>query len=381
MTDNRIILNNKIHLNTKSDISDIYGVATPHEIELHNTDFALILKKSGFHNMAEYQELHRQYILALIDNGYGLRRSQLKAKDQIDFTPLISANTESEINYVNYPVLYSEEYLEYLRKISEDKELSFCHAVPCFQDVAMRINKKRWIHVKTKEIDTENHNITIFIQDYAIQAVWTPGISGTGILSFNDDSVAILRPQNDVTDINAICKLYTENMPWKTWQKKSFIQVNEYVCKKFKDKSEKENADSFTKFFAIMIKFIGLANYMLTRERPKLIREPREKKPASNSSMSKTDTPLAPAVLRTRTVGLVTFKSEKVPKAPNTESIRHYKTAVWKAKGGIRHMKDGRLIPFKECVKHRKVLLNKCEDQKPAPAAVKIRLSDNRPKN
>lgn len=44
MTNNQIILNNKIRLNTKSGISDIYGVAAPHEIELHNTDFALILK-------------------------------------------------------------------------------------------------------------------------------------------------------------------------------------------------------------------------------------------------------------------------------------------------------------------------------------------------
>ena len=57
---------------------------------------------------------------------------------------------------------------------------------------------------------------------------------------------------------------------------------------------------------------------------------------------------------------------EKPPRMPSKESVIKYKTAVWIARGGIRHMKNGKLVPFRESVRHRKCLQSDANDDIPA---------------
>ena len=47
-----------------------------------------------------------------------------------------------------------------------------------------------------------------------------------------------------------------------------------------------------------------------------------------------------------RNVGSMKISSEKVPKVPSPETVTHYKVAVWKARGGIRHYKNGKVTTF-----------------------------------
>lgn len=65
-----------------------------------------------------------------------------------------------------------------------------------------------------------------------------------------------------------------------------------------------------------------------------------------------------------RTVGGIKMTSPKPPRLPSADSVIHYKTAVWTARGGVRRMKNGKLVPFKESVRHRKCL-QKEDDQVP----------------
>lgn len=65
-----------------------------------------------------------------------------------------------------------------------------------------------------------------------------------------------------------------------------------------------------------------------------------------------------------RTVGGIKMTSPKPPRLPSSDSVIHYKTAVWTARGGVRRMKNGKLVPFKESVRHRKCL-QKEDDQVP----------------
>lgn len=65
-----------------------------------------------------------------------------------------------------------------------------------------------------------------------------------------------------------------------------------------------------------------------------------------------------------RTVGGIKMTSPKPPRLPSADSVIHYKTVVWTARGGVRRMKNGKLVPFKESVRHRKCL-QKVDDQVP----------------
>ena len=49
-------------------------------------------------------------------------------------------------------------------------------------------------------------------------------------------------------------------------------------------------------------------------------------------------------------------------KLPTKETVIRYKTAVWKSRGGVRRLKNGKLIPFKESIKHRKYLKDTTEN-------------------
>lgn len=69
------------------------------------------------------------------------------------------------------------------------------------------------------------------------------------------------------------------------------------------------------------------------------------------------------------------LKSAAVPKRATPDTVRKWKVPSWKARGGVRRMRDGRLIPFKESIRHRKALMDKDNSVLP----VTLKMKDNRP--
>lgn len=122
--------------------------------------------------------------------------------------------------------------------------------------------------------------------------------------------------------------------------------------------------------------------YMLYANKPVIQQEPKEKdQPVSvvdgQTSGTKDAGESKPLPKRrTRTVDMITVKSIKQPKRATPDTVRKWKVATWKARGGIRHMKDRRMIPFRECVKRRKALSGQ-PDTSVLPVTLKMR--DNRP--
>ena len=108
-----------------------------------------------------------------------------------------------------------------------------------------------------------------------------------------------------------------------------------------------------SKYFSNLI---VVANYELWLNKPKAIREKKAEEKQHVKKTSVADEAASQPKKLTRVVGGIKMQSAKVPRFPTKESVVHYKTAVWKARGGVRRMKDGRLIPFKESVRHRKCL-------------------------
>ena len=84
----------------------------------------------------------------------------------------------------------------------------------------------------------------------------------------------------------------------------------------------------------------------------------------------------APKKRLVRTVGTaLKITSEKPPKQPTPATVIKYKTPVWTARGGVRRLKSGKLVPFKESVRHRKCLQDKTQNQN-IPASTLI-IRDN----
>ena len=71
-----------------------------------------------------------------------------------------------------------------------------------------------------------------------------------------------------------------------------------------------------------------------------------------------------------RNVGSMRISSEKIPKVPSPETVTHYKVAVWKARGGIRRYKNGKVTTFAPCVKHRQCLKKFADNT--APVTLKL---------
>lgn len=123
---------------------------------------------------------------------------------------------------------------------------------------------------------------------------------------------------------------------------------------------------------------------MLHANKPIISRKERpDAKPQStpkNSHTNHNQHPIPePPERRVRTIGVIKVTSADIPRKATMDTIRKYKVAVWKARGGIRRMKDGRLIPFKECIKHRKALEGTpFAEQNQTPAQTILRLKDNR---
>lgn len=111
------------------------------------------------------------------------------------------------------------------------------------------------------------------------------------------------------------------------------------------------NAYELAKLFT---HFILLANQELYMNKPKAIR--KNAKSTKAKRIVETDTSVQQPRKLVRTVGKISMQSEKPPKMPTRETIVHYKTAVWKARGGVRRMKNGKLVPFKESIRRRKCL-------------------------
>lgn len=121
----------------------------------------------------------------------------------------------------------------------------------------------------------------------------------------------------------------------------------------------------------------AVSNYVLYGNRPTIQKQPKDsnhERPKPVKGEAAIEEGPAPK-RRVRTVGLVTMKSAGVPKRATPDTVRKWKVPSWKARGGVRHMSDGRLIPFKESIRHRKALMDKDSGVLP----VTLKMKDNRP--
>lgn len=342
--------------------------------------------------------LLQEYNLALIDKGYAIRRGELRKLDIIDLRQVLTYNQkpyQQQTNKHMLPDLLTASYR--LDKVLLD---SWYHLIPCFHHGVIQLNDARYIQYEILKIDTIANTLDIRIKDYArIDDIWQIGVQTTihydcHIMTLNTnplvetknaiyEMLGIDLSEDNTKDmefltnsiINWFITKYATNTDtityadiyhliplsefrWTDSQKKSWenlvVHYAENNIERLKQ-SDTSPAKELTKIFTYAVL---LSNKLLQDYKPKAVRNsnPQTKRTVIADKSSEQPHKLV------RTIGPIKMTSIKPPKLPSEETVVKYKTAVWKSRGGVRRLKNGKLVPFKESIKHRKCLQDVTKD-------------------
>lgn len=344
----------------------------------------MVAKRFGIQNESQLldmantgRELLREYNDALLCAGIAMSRAEIKTKNRIDLRGLCTyekykgkADEKNRIPDIDGKRLTSEFlYSNYW----------YCY-IPCFSEGVLQLNTDRYVYWKVAKVDTTENAMDVFICDYnRIGGVWQMGVSTDVHYQFWDadkvrerytvDTVRYVTVSGGVNVQLDNCREYSKiyrllPMDSFSWSEKEREIWNKFIANAETD--EKQNlslkgSNSCYELSKIFTHFVMLSNQELWLNKPKAVRSGR----STSETVRKTKVGERKDVKKiVRTVGGIKMTSPKPPRLPSADSVIHYKTAVWTARGGVRRMKNGKLVPFKESVRHRKCL-QKEDDQVP----------------
>lgn len=344
----------------------------------------IVAKRFGIQNESQVldmastgRELLREYNDALLCAGIAMSRAEIKTKNRIDLRGLCTyekykgkADEKNRIPDIDGKRLMSEFlYSNYW----------YCY-IPCFSEGVLQLNTDRYVYWKVAKVDTTENAMDVFICDYnRIGGVWQMGVSTDVHYWFWDvdkvrerytvDTVRYVTVSGGVNVQLDNCREYSKiyrllPMDSFSWSEKEREIWNKFIANAEAD--EKQNlslkgSNSCYELSKIFTHFVMLSNQELWLNKPKAVRSGR----STSETVRKTKVGERKDVKKiVRTVGGIKMTSPKPPRLPSADSVIHYKTAVWTARGGVRRMKNGKLVPFKESVRHRKCL-QKEDDQVP----------------
>lgn len=323
------------------------------------------------------RELLREYNDALVREGIAMSRAEIKTKNRIDLRGLCTykkykgiADEKNRIPDIHGKRLTSEFLYD---------NYWYCY-IPCFSEGVMQLNTDRYVYWKVAKVDTTESTMDVFICDYnRIGSVWQMGVSTDVHYQFWDankvrekytvDTVRYVTVSGGVNVQLDNCREYSEiyrllHMDSFSWSGKERDIWNKFIANA--EAGEKQNlsskgSNSCYELSKIFTHFVMLSNQELWLNKPKAVRSGH----GTSETARKTEAGERKDVKKiVRTVGGIKMTSPKPPRLPSADSVIHYKTAVWTARGGVRRMKNGKLVPFKESVRHRKCL-QKTDDQVP----------------
>lgn len=356
------------------------------KMNLTNMNF---LKNILSNDADELGQMIKEYSEKLIDKGLMMRRKDLRKKDTIDLRQVLiyegsktyeefcqsrTKDTDTAIAPISPPI--SEELLKFM--ISQ----SWYCLIPCFNEGIIQINKNRYLYYKILNIDTTQNTLELMIQDYScmrnfwesctqismcfdfsniqndtntkeLQKQLTNPEKHTAFATIISKMTTNVRTTNEITPEKRYRQIPYDELKWNTHQQ----HLWENIIIKNASKIEQRNTQKYKRSQTIMLgmlflQMIVLSNFMLYQHKPKAIRQNKQ----TQKRITVADKNSTQPQKITRTVGGIRMTSVKPPKLPTQETVIHYKTATWKARGGVRRMKNGKLVPFKECTKHRKCL-------------------------
>lgn len=259
---------------------------------------------------------------------------------------------------------HNSNTIAYAKKLFDDFEnIDFFEKVPCFEEGCIRLTNTTYYYWKIDSIDAVKKQCTLTVHKYTWhtdrELSYSSRWSIDATVSFSiDDSTDFLDIYISTEDkILQTCDYKEAGLT----EDEIFVRnrINEYVSQNTGSDEEKSKAAEkrahgiMTGFLTVII----IVNRALAKNSLS-----KEKSLAANKSR-KTDTVIAEAEKKklTRTLKIDSDKnvhiiSEKPPKAPSENYVRHYSVAAWTVRATTRHYKSGKTVYIKETVHKRHAL-------------------------
>jgi hypothetical protein len=355
------------------------------DVTLRGADFSTVGMLSENKYGVVPRELGDLYNRAVVNHGLAKSRGELKSLNLIDLREFYYGSVKDaearEPKGTEFPVT---EILSALRTATDgiDKETVYneygtCLVIHCFEEGTIWLTQKQFVYWRVLDIDLEHNVVVTFVKRYLSGSYqWMPQEEGVlhiyldpsdkpQTLHDGDTGDTYEIPYNVfVEDYKSMPELLTLLDPVKdlNWSREQQIVFNSTILTKAivnEKLAGEQNTSAFKVLSTLFATIIFTINLKLYAEKPKIVRRKSGKVTAEACSKEE----LNKSKMLTRYVGNIRIKSEKVPKLPTKDTVVKYKTPVWHARGGVRHLKDGRVIHFKESVRHRKCLMEKFPEQ------------------
>lgn len=350
-------------------------------------------------SVAEYRRkllnLKQDYQKALEDAEISLTSEKLKSLNTIDMVDFLSpyieecisatskVYSEDEFNKSTIvpSVFVSDSLRNKIATLADNG--NFFHYIPCFEEGSIKINKKAWIYFKIKDLDITNRVLDVELQLYKREH-----LDGGFVLCLTNASRVCFRDNKPYIQSNRIESLgptaiYTvlddKTLESFGWNARDIDMWDKVVIKSRKETEEKnkqyvfshssvelatsaEQAETEVLFF-YCIQSVNKLMELETLSKARKIKEPKTSKPSLPVSKDTSgQTFIIPSDKRkVRTLGSsnINIISERAPRTPNEQYVRHYSVSSWTQAGHIRHMKSGKAIYIKPQTKHRHALVDK----------------------
>ena len=244
--------------------------------------------------------------------------------------------------------------------------------LPCFTTGSLRLNLNRFIYFNVEEIEAEDH-FTVFVKDYfRLNDIWQGGTEIKVRIDLQKKNMIYddILNETDILYQKGFCELYTD-IP-AGWKNNEIFLWNSLAvnhAQNMRKERAKKWGSEFTDLLSIFLTATALSNQILAANKPKAVRSKNSNRNTERKIVADEQKETPKRIVRN--VGPIQIKSEKIPKVPTKDTVIHYKVASWKARGGLRHYKNGKVVPFKPCVKHRQCLKSN-DEQTDIPVTIKL---------
>ncbi len=289
----------------------------------------------------------RECMNILNDADITVKRSEIKKLDTIDVSIYAQGNDNG-----NSAALPKMERTETEAAIVNSQW--YC-IIPPLTTGVLRMNVARYLKYSVTSIDLDNRSYNVYIEDYGFEeGVWMLNSITDAEIYFKNDTISHaikFTSFGKLLEFIFIDKAIKEFVvPDKQMEK----DLKETVIPTLKGIENEDDGADVINHFITAITRVNIE--LMTGKKPKAVRDNKSTHvKAAAGEIEKTP---KPHIVRTLASG-VNIKSEKVPKAPTIDTIRHYKIAAWNTRGHIRHYKNGKIAYIKPSIKERKCLKEK----------------------
>ena len=301
---------------------------------------------------------------------YFSSKKEMMSADMIDATSLFtkySAHFDDDKNAaLPIPGMLNKEGI--CKYITTEK--CAMKLLPCFEKGVLKLNKKRWLMWETTSLDIRDDGIEckMYLKDFIkTGAGWELNlVAQTTLSDFLDvpnreDSDTSTVHMGNIFDLYTFATYMYDHIDTLSkryhWGTRERYVLEKVILPATRNNSvtTKETADSL---ILIFFDTMGYINDKLAEQKLKANRSKKSSVTGKTKSEMNSGVEQPKKITRTLSVGngdkQIEFKSEKVPKPASETNVRHYSVATWKRRGTVRIYKNGKQVPIKEQICHRK---------------------------